>query len=59
VTEGDAAIHATRALGPEFLVGMVVVNFFPILDTRERIAVRREFPWKLDEASWFSHEVRK
>ena len=39
MAERDAAIHATGALLLEFFIRVVVVNFLPISDAGERIAI--------------------
>jgi hypothetical protein len=39
VAEGDAAIHATCALLAKFFIAVVVVNFLPITNAGQRIAI--------------------
>ena len=55
VAERYPAIHAASALLLELLVGVMVVNLFPIADAGEGIAIRREFALEFDKSGRFSH----
>ena len=55
VAERYAAVHAASALLLELLVGVMVVNLFPIADAGEGIAIRREFALEFDKSGRFSH----
>jgi hypothetical protein len=55
VAKRHAAIHAASALFLELLVGVMVVDLFPIADAGEGIAIRREFALVFDKSGRFSH----
>src|SRR6478736_4512101 len=55
VAEGNAAIHAARALRAQLLLLHVVVEFLPVAHALGRRAVGGKFAQVLDEAGWFTH----
>jgi hypothetical protein len=55
MAERHAAVHATRALGLNFLIGKVLVNLEPIVDAfRDRTPLGK-FARVFQEASSFTH----
>jgi hypothetical protein len=54
VAEGNAAIHAARALRAQLLLVHVVVELLPVA-TRSAERGRRQFAEVFDEAGWFTH----
>ena len=56
VAEGDAAVHAARALLAELISGEVEVEFLPVPETFSDGAVRRDFARDFLEAGGVTHE---
>ncbi len=55
VAKGNAAVHAACALGPEFVLGHVLVDFVPVLDAIAGGAISGQLSDVFNKASWFSH----
>jgi hypothetical protein len=55
VAEGNAAIHAARALRAQLLLVHVVMELLPVVDALRRSAIDGQFAEILDEAGWFAH----
>ena len=55
VAKRHAAIHATRALGLNFLVGKILVNLEPVVDTFGDRAALRKLARVFEEARDFTH----
>ena len=55
VTVWRSAIHAARALLTDFVVVAMFVDFFPVFDTFERVAVRDGGAFDFEESGWFTH----
>ena len=55
VAEGDAAIHAARALLAQLAFLQVVVELVPVADALEGRAVQRQLAQVFDESSGFAH----
>ena len=52
---GNAAIHAARALLAQLFLLHVEVKFLPVRDALDRRTVRRQFAQILDESCGFAH----
>jgi hypothetical protein len=59
VAEGNAAIHAARALRAQLLLVHVLVEFLPDADARDWRAVNGQFAQVFDKSCWLSHLMKK
>ena len=57
MTKRDTAIHATCALSLKFIHRHVIVEFVPVQNSQQRIAITGDLSFNLFEARWLSHRL--
>ena len=55
MAERDAAVHAARALLLQLRLGEMLVEFIPVVDPFQRVAVGRKLAFVFDKAGGFTH----